>query len=60
MAIKELIEQGLSEEQAIRFAVTRLGMAEDDARFMLKVEQGETDGDVVDDEGRSSYESLPA
>jgi hypothetical protein len=47
MAIAELIEQGLTEEQAIRVAVEHFGMDEVEARFVLSVELGKVDGDIV-------------
>ena len=47
MAIAELIEQGLSKEEALQVAVDQLGMMPADAAFVLAVELGEIDGDVV-------------
>lgn len=47
MALAELIEQGLSREDALEIAVEQLGMDRDVAEFVLAVERGEIEGDVV-------------
>jgi len=48
MAIIELIEQGLTEEQAIDAAVKELGMIRAEAIFVLAIERQEIDGDVIE------------
>jgi len=48
MAIIELIEQGLTEEQALEVAEKQLGMPRNYAEFVLSVERGEVDGDIVE------------
>lgn len=46
MAIRELLDQGLSREEAIRFAIQELGMTEPQAHFTLALELGEIDSDI--------------
>ena len=49
MAIAELLMQGLTREEAVRFAVNELGMVEEEARFVLALELGEIDGDIIEE-----------
>lgn len=46
MAIRELLEQGLSREEALRIAAEYLNMTPEKAAFVLAVELGEIDGDL--------------
>lgn len=57
MAIRELIEQGATREQAIQLAVDNLGMFRAEAEFVLAVELGEIEGDVVEVSGDGQEET---
>lgn len=54
MAIVELIEQGATEEEAIKIAVEQMGMVKGYAEFVLAMELGEVDGDVMAENGKQS------
>lgn len=43
----ELREQGLSDQEIIQYAIEHLSMSIVDADFILAMESGEIDGDVV-------------
>jgi hypothetical protein len=46
MNLAEIAER-VGEEEAVKIAVDQFGMDEVDARFMLRIERGEIQGDVV-------------
>lgn len=48
MAIIELIEQGLTEEQALEVAEKQFGMEPVYARFVLAIEREEIESDVIE------------
>lgn len=54
MAILELIEQGATEEEAIKIAVEQMEMTKSYAEFVLAMEMGKIDGDVMDENGEQS------
>lgn len=51
MTLSEIGEKyGWSDDQLVAYAKEKLGMAEEDARFMLAIERSEVDSDVIDEE----------
>lgn len=48
ITLKELADE-VGDDEAIRIAVEQLGMLEDYARFVLAMERGEVDGDIIEE-----------
>lgn len=50
MTLSEMGEKfGLTDDELVIIAREQLGMDEEDARLMLAIERGETDGDVIEE-----------
>lgn len=47
------IQNNLTDEELVEFAMKELGMGEEDVWLMLAIERGEVDGDVVEGESAS-------
>lgn len=41
-------QEGWTDDQTVKFMVDNLGYEEQEARFILAIEKGEIDGDVVE------------